>query len=82
MADDRERLQNLHLALEAAIEQLTYAQAHATKGSEIGTPPTAEVLVIERALGEVTALRNQLRERLMKMLGRPQVEVHKLDVLK
>ncbi len=77
MADDRERLQNLHLALEAAIEQLTHAQQYATRGSEIGSPPSAEVQAIERALGEVTTLRNQLRERLMKLLGRPTLDVIK-----
>jgi len=77
MAEDRERLQNLNLALEAAIEQLTYAQQHAIKGSEIGAPPSEEVQVIEQALGEVTALRNQLRERLMKLLSRPTLGVIK-----
>jgi hypothetical protein len=77
MADDRERLQNLHLALEAAIEQLTYAQQHATRGSDIGAPPTAEMQVIERALGEITTLRNDLRERLMKLLSRPTLGVIK-----
>jgi hypothetical protein len=76
MADDRERLQSLHLALEAAIEQLTYAQQHAISGSEIGAAPP-EVQVIERALGEVTGLRNAVRERLMKVLSRPTLGVIK-----
>ena len=52
-------------------EQLTYAQREATKGSEIGAPPSSEVQVIERALGELTTLRNDVRERLMKLLSRP-----------
>ena len=77
MPDDRERLQSLHLALEAAIEQLTYSQQFATKGSEIGTPPTVEVQVIERSLGELTTLRNDVRQRLMKLLGRPTLGVLK-----
>ena len=74
---DKESLQSLHLALEAAIEQLTYAQQYATRGTQIGSPPTPEVEVIERALGEVTALRNQIRERLMKELSRPTLNVIK-----
>jgi hypothetical protein len=74
---DKEALQSLHLALEAAIEQLTYAQKYATRGSQIGSPPTPEMEVIERALGEVTALRNQIRERLMKELSRPTLNVIK-----
>ncbi len=75
--EDREQLQNLHLALEAAIEQLTYAQQHATRGTEIGTPPSPEVQAIERALGEITTVRNDLRERLMKLLSRPTLGVIK-----
>jgi hypothetical protein len=77
MADDRERLQNLHLALEAAIEQLTYAQQYATQGSEIGAPPSVEVQAIERALGEITTLRNDLRERLLKLLSKPTLNIIK-----
>jgi hypothetical protein len=77
MGDDRERLQSLNLALEAAIEQLTYAQQYATRGTEIGAPPSAEVQAIERALGEITTLRNDLRERLMKLLSRPSLGVIK-----
>jgi hypothetical protein len=77
MRDDRERLQSLHLALEAAIEQLTYSQQYATKGTELGEPPPVEVQVIERALGDLTALRNDVRERLMKLLGRPTLGVIK-----
>jgi hypothetical protein len=77
MTMDREQLQNLHLALEAAIEQLTYAQQHATRVTEIGTPPSVEVQTIERSLGELTALRNDIRERLMKVLSRPTLGVIK-----
>jgi hypothetical protein len=77
MPDDRERLQSLHLALEAALEQLTYAQLLATQGSELGAAPTPEVQSIERALGEVTLLRNQLRERLMRLLSKPSLNIVK-----
>jgi hypothetical protein len=75
--DERERLQALHLALEAALEQLTRAQELATRGTEIGAPPSGEVLVIERALGELVLERNRLRERLMKLLGKPTLNVVK-----
>jgi hypothetical protein len=78
---DKEAMQGLHLALEAAIEQLSYAQQYATKGSQIGTPPTPEIQVIERALGEVTTLRNQIRERLMKELAK-EVARPTLNVIK
>ena len=74
---DKEALHSLHLALGAALEQLTYAQQHATRGTEIGAPPSPEVQVIERVLGEVTALRNDVRERLMKLLSRPTLGVIK-----
>ena len=53
MGDDRERLQSMHIALEAALEQLTYAQQHAVSASEIGQEPPPEVSAIERALAEV-----------------------------
>jgi hypothetical protein len=75
--DERERLQNLHLALEAALEQLTHAQRYATLGTELGSPPTEEIAAVERLLGEVTTLRNQVRERLMKLLARPTLNIIK-----
>jgi hypothetical protein len=75
--DERDRLQNMHLAVEAALEQLTHAQRAATHGTEIGSPPSADVLAIERLLGELTALRNQLRDRLMRLLARPTLNVLK-----
>ena len=75
--DERDRLQNLHLALEAALEQLTHAQRHATQGSEIGAPPSEDVVAIERLLADLTLLRNRLRERLMKALSRPGLNVLK-----
>jgi hypothetical protein len=75
MADDRERLQALHIALEAALEQLTYAQQHAVSASEIGHEPPPEVHAIERALAEVTTVRNQVRERLMKALAKPTLNI-------
>lgn len=77
MSDDRERLQSLHMALEAALEQLGYAQQYAIQGTEIGAPPPREVQAIERALGEITILRNELRDRLMKILSKPSLNVVK-----
>jgi hypothetical protein len=75
--DERERLQGLHMTLEAALEQLGYAQQHATQGTELGSPPTEEIAAIERLLGEVTRLRNQVRERLMKLLAKPTLNIIK-----
>ncbi len=66
--EDRDRLEQLHLALEGALEQLTHAQRCATLRTEIAAPPP-EVQAIERLLGELTLVRNQVRERLMKLLG-------------
>jgi hypothetical protein len=71
---ERDRLQRLQLALEAAVEQLTYAQQIATVGSEIADPPP-EVLEIERLLAELTTLRNGIRELLMKELARPTLTI-------
>ena len=64
--NDREQLQELNLALEGALEQL--ARGH---GLAAGTPPAPELATIERLLGELTVLRNQVRERLMKELSKP-----------
>ena len=74
--DERERLQNLHMALESAVEQLTYAQRFATVGSEIGQAPP-EVATIEKLLNEIVQLRNETRERLLKVLSRPTLKVYK-----
>ncbi len=73
---ERDRLQNLHLALEAALEQLTYAQQIATQGSSIDAPP-AEVPEIEKLAGQVTTLRNSVREKLMKSLSKPTLNILK-----
>jgi hypothetical protein len=64
--NEREQLQELNLALEGALEQL--ARAH---GNAAGTQPAPELATIERLLGELTVLRNQVRERLMKELSKP-----------
>jgi hypothetical protein len=59
--DRRERLQELHLALEGAVDQLTRAQ-------RLAAPE--ELAGIEQALTGVVAIRNQVREELMKELAR------------
>lgn len=74
--DARGRLESLHIALEAALEQLLYAQQIAAHGSELGAPAD-EVLAIERLLGELTGLRNSVRERLVKLMGRPSLPIVK-----
>ena len=68
--DEKERLQSLHIALEAALEQLTYAQQAAAIGTEIGHP-SEDVQAIEKLLGEMMQLRNRIRDRLMKVLAKP-----------
>ena len=73
---DRERLERLHLALEAAVEQLTYAQQIAVRNSDMHTPPP-EVSAIERLLGETTELRNRIRADLMKVMAKPGLNVLK-----
>jgi hypothetical protein len=70
--NERERLQELHLAIEGALEQLT--RAHATAAPE---PATPELATIERLLGELTLLRNGTRERLMKVLAKPSMTILK-----
>jgi hypothetical protein len=75
--EDRERLHNLHLALEAALEQLTYALKYTTLGTEIGSRPSSDTETIERALGEVTTLRNQVRQRLMTSMAKPTLNIIK-----
>ncbi len=74
--DDKDRLQRLHMALEASLEQLGYAQQVAAQSGSIDAP-SAEMQAIEKIFGELNVLRNGVRDRLMKSLGRP-----KLDVVK
>ena len=62
---DRERMQELHLALDGAVDQLGRAQRLAV--GEHGKP-APESARIEAAYGMVTALRNELRDRLMTMM--------------
>ena len=64
------------MALEAAVDQLTYAQQIAVQGSEIGQAPP-EVATIEKLLGELVQLRNEVRDRLLKALSRPTLKVYK-----
>jgi hypothetical protein len=84
--DDAERLGGLHLALEGAVEQLTHALRWATQGTELGDQAgaeipggggRAEIPELERILGELSALRNQTRERLMRSLAKPSLRVLK-----
>jgi hypothetical protein len=70
--NERERLQELHLALEGTLEQLS--RAHATATPE---PVAPELPTIERLLGELTVLRNSVRERLMKVLAKPSMTILK-----
>jgi hypothetical protein len=73
---DRDRLQQLHLVLEAALEQLGYAQQVAAKGGSIEAP-SAEMQAIEEVFAQVNVLRNGVRDQLMKSLGRPRLDVVK-----
>jgi hypothetical protein len=75
-ADETDRLQHLHLALEGAVEQLTRALEVATRGTSIGDPP-AEAEELERLLGALSGMRNQTRDRLMKLLAKPSLRVLK-----
>jgi hypothetical protein len=70
--NERERLQELHLALEGALEQL--ARAHATAAP---APAAPELPDLERLMGELTLLRNGTRERLMKVLAKPSMTILK-----
>ena len=70
--NERERLQELHLAIEGALEQLSRAHAIVTP-----EPPAPELATIERLLGELTVLRNGIRERLMKVLAKPSMTILK-----
>jgi hypothetical protein len=75
--DDRDRLQSLHLALEAALEQLTHAHTAAAGDLEPDAALPEDVLAIEKITSEVARLRNQVRDRLMRNLGRPTLNIVK-----
>jgi len=74
--DEKERLQQLHLTLEASLEQLGYALEAATVGTELGKP-SEDVRAIEKLFGELTQLRNSVRDRLMRAMARPTLNVVK-----
>ena len=59
--DRREQLQELHLALEGAVDQLTRAQRLAV---------TEQTQAIDKVFTEVVAIRNAVREELMKELAK------------
>ena len=59
--DRREQLQELHLALEGAVDQLTRAQ-------RLAVP--AQSAEIDKVFAEVVAVRNAVREELMRELAR------------
>ena len=73
--NEREQLQELNLALEGALEQLSRAHANAMQ-----VPVAPELATIERLLGELGMLRNSVRERLMKELSKPTAP--KMTILK
>ena len=68
----REVLEELHLALEGAVEQMTRAQRLLTTIKDSGTPEDAPTLSpqLDEVFGSVVALRNEVRQRLMKELAR------------
>lgn len=68
--NERERLHELHLTLEGALEQLT--RAH-----QLALPDAPELADVERLLGELTTLRNRTRDRLMKVLAKPTLNILK-----
>jgi hypothetical protein len=72
--DEKDRLQRLHMALEASLEQLGYAQQIAAQAGSIEAP-SAEMEAIEKIFAELNVLRNGVRDRLMKRLSRPSLNV-------
>lgn len=63
--DRKEQLQELHLTLEAAADQLTRAQRLA--GDTLGIPGFPER--IDRLLAETVAARNEVRDVLLRTLA-------------
>jgi hypothetical protein len=78
-ATERDRLQSLHLALDASLEQLAQALEAATRGTPLGAEPGDDARTIERLLAELTGLRNHVRDRLMKAMAR---RASSLDIVK
>jgi hypothetical protein len=68
--NERERLQELHLTLEGALEQLS--RAH-----QLALPDAPELPAIERLVAELVTTRNGVRERLMKVLAKPTLNILK-----
>lgn len=66
----------MHLTLEASLEQLGYALEVATQGTELGAP-SEDVKAIEQLFGEMARLRNGVRERLMKAMAKPNLNIVK-----
>jgi hypothetical protein len=64
---EREKMGELHVALDGAVDSLS--TAHRLGAGELGAPgPYAERL--DRLLAEAVALRNEVRDRLLGMMGR------------
>jgi hypothetical protein len=68
--NEHERLDELHLTLEGALEQLTRAHS-------LALPDAPELGTIERLLGELVATRNAVRERLIRVLAKPTLNILK-----
>jgi hypothetical protein len=66
--NERERMGELHLALDGAVDQLGAAQRLAA--GEPGAP-TAWAERIDALFGQVLMLRNEVRDQLLRTLGRP-----------
>ena len=64
----REQLQELHLALEGAVDQMTRAQRICTQGEHALVGLDGE---LDASFAEVVRLRNRIREELMKELSKP-----------
>ncbi len=70
--NDRERLRELHLALEGAVDQL--AAAHRLMAGDADAQATWPKPIadrLDRLFAESVALRNEVRDRLLNALGRP-----------
>jgi hypothetical protein len=66
---ERERLHELHLTLDGAVDQL--AAAHRLAVGADGGASAPRTVRIEQLLGEAAALRNEVRDHLLNALGRP-----------